>query len=349
MKTYDILNAGPDNRFLAAGRIVSNSGRLVQVQNLPQNHLPDLALARELVAAGEFELLEQLFGVPDTLSQLIRTALIPSEGCRFIVSDFSAIEARVIAWLADEEWCLKVYRGDGRIYEAAAAQMFRVPIEAVTKGSEYRKKAKAATLSCGYSGGVNALVAMGAEKMGLTLEELPRLVDAWRKANPNIVRLWSDYEHAAIEAVTTGRKQILAHGVAFEPERGILFIRLPSGRRLAYQNPRVIPNYRFGRPALVYTGVQSGTRKWTDLSLYSGLIAENCCQAIARDCLATALTRLDAAGFRIVAHIHDEVLLDVPFGVSSAAEVAEIMGRPIDWAPGLPLCADAYECDFYQK
>jgi DNA polymerase len=325
------------------------SGRLVQVQNLPQNHLSDLALARELVAAGEFELLEQLFGVPDTLSQLIRTALIPSEGCRFIVADFSAIEARVIAWLANEEWRMEVFRGDGRIYEAAAAQMFRVPIEAVTKGSELRRKAKIAELSCGYGGGVNALLAMGAEKMGLDPSELTPLVKTWRNANRRIVRLWSDYENAVIQALAKGWKQPLAHGVSFEPERGGLFIRLPSGRRLAYQNPRVIPNFRFGRPALVYTGVQSGTRKWTDLSLWGGVIAENATQAIARDCLATALTRLDAAGFRICMHVHDEAVLDVPIGVTSAAEVAEIMGRPIDWAPGLPLCADAYECDFYQK
>ena len=325
------------------------AGRLVQVQNLPQNHLKDLALARGLVTAGDSDLLEALFGVPDTLSQLIRTALVPAPDCEFVVADFSAIEARVVAWLADEAWRLDVFNTHGRIYEASAAQMFRVPIETVTKGSDLRKKGKISELALGYGGGVNALIKMGAEKMGLTTEELPGLVLAWRKANPAIVRLWSDCETAAMEATRTGATQRLPHGVAYEAEPGMLFVRLPSGRRMAYREPRLIQDQRFPRPALVYTGVQSATKKWTDLSLYGGLAVENIVQALARDCLAEALTRVDALGGRIVMHVHDELIVEAPIGTWSPEALASVMGQPIEWAPGLPLCADAYRCSFYQK
>lgn len=325
------------------------AGRLVQVQNLPQNHLPDLAEARALVEAGDAEALEMLYGIPDTLSQLIRTALVPDDGCRFIVADFSAIEARVIAWLAGEDWRMDVFRTHGRIYEASAAQMFKVPIEAVTKGSDLRKKGKIAELALGYGGGPNALLKMGGAEMGLSNEEMAQLVHAWRKANPKIVQLWADCEAAALEAVATGAPQRIRHGVAYEAEPGMLFVRLPSGRRMAYREPRILQDQRFARPSLVYTGVQSQTKKWTDLSLYGGLAVENIVQAIARDCLAEALRRVDAAGMRIVMHVHDEIVVEACEYEWSAEALAEIMGRPIDWAPGLPLRADAYETPFYCK
>jgi DNA polymerase len=325
------------------------AGRLVQVQNLPQNRLADLALARELVAAGDGETLEMLFGTPDTLSQLIRTALVPEPGSRFIVADFSAIEARVIAWLADEVWRMDVFRTHGKIYEASAAQMFRVPIESVTKGSDLRKKGKISELALGYGGGVNALVKMGAEKMGLVQDELPGLVSAWRKANPKIVKFWSDCENAAMDTVEGGGVKKLMHGIAYEAEPGMLFVRLPSGRRMAYREPRLINDARYSRPALVYSGVQSATKRWTDNPLYGGLAVENIVQAVARDCLAEALRRVDAAGLRICMHVHDEIIVEAPEGVSSAEELAEIMGRDIAWAPGLPLRADAYETPFYCK
>lgn len=325
------------------------AGRLVQVQNLPQNHLPDLAEARALVAAGDADALEMLYGAPDTLSQLIRTALVPEPGCRFIVADFSAIEARVIAWLAGEDWRMDVFRTHGRIYEASAAQMFRVPIESVTKGSDLRKKGKIAELALGYGGGANALVKMGGADMGLSNDEMAQLVHAWRRANPKIVQLWADCENAALEAVQTGVTQRIRHGVAYEAEPGMLFVRLPSGRRMAYREPRILQDQRFARPSLVYSGVQSQTKKWTDLSLYGGLAVENIVQAIARDCLAEAMRRVDAAGMSIVMHVHDELVVEACEFEWSAEELAAIMGRPIDWAPGLPLRADAYETPFYCK
>ncbi|TVZ81264.1 DNA polymerase [Aeribacillus composti] len=340
-------------QFCGANRTWRWAGRLIQVQNLPQNKLEDLALAREVLRSEDFELLELLYGPPPfVLSQLIRTAFIPSPGCRFIVSDFSAIEARVVAWLADEKWVLNVFRDHGKIYEATAANMFKVPFETIVKGHpnyELRAKGKVATLACGYQGGPQALIAMGALKSGIPEEELPRLVQQWRDANPNIVRLWYDAEEAAISAVRQKTTVKLAHGVKYRYEAGILFADLPSGRSLAYVRPRIEPDPQFGKDGLVYDGMDQVKKKWKPQRTYGGKLVENLVQAIARDCLAESLKRLDKAGYDIVIHVHDEVVLNVPIGTGSVEEVAKIMSEPINWAPGLPLTADGFECEFYRK
>jgi len=340
-------------QFCGAGRTWRWAGRLIQVQNLPQNKIEDLALARETLRSGDFEMLELLFGPPPfVLSQLIRTAFIPSEGCRFIVSDFSAIEARVVAWLADEHWVLDVFRGHGKIYEATAANMFGVPIETIVKGHpnyELRQKGKVAVLACGYQGGPNALIAMGALKSGIPEDELPGLVKQWREANPNIVRLWYDAEEAAIRAVREKTTVPLKHGVRYRYAPGYLFADLPSGRSLAYKNPRIKPDPNFGKDGLVFDGMDQVKKKWMSHRTYGGRLVENLVQAIARDCLAVALTRLAAEGYKIVMHVHDEVVLDVPHGFGSVEHVTEIMSQPIEWAPGLPLAAAGFECEFYQK
>lgn len=340
-------------QFCGANRTWRWAGRLIQVQNLPQNKIEDLALAREILRSGDFDLLEMLFGAPPfVLSQLIRTAFVPSEGCRFIVSDFAAIEARVIAWLADEHWVLDVFRGHGKIYEATAANMFGVPFETITKGHvnyELRAKGKVATLACGYQGGPNALIAMGALRSGISEEELPALVKQWRQANPNIVKLWYAAEDAAVKAVREKTTVKLAHGVQYRYAPGVLFADLPSGRSLAYVNPRIKPDPNFGKDGIVFDGMDQVKKKWMSHRTYGGRLVENLVQAIARDCLAESLMRLDAEGYEIVMHVHDEVVLDVPIGTGSVDHVAEVMGQPIEWAPGLPLAAAGFECDFYQK
>jgi DNA polymerase len=324
------------------------SGRLVQIHNLPRNNMSDLDLARRLLLAGNYEALELLFeSVPDVLSQLIRTALIPSPGHRFIVSDFSAIEARIIAWLAGEKWRLDVFNTHGKIYEASASQMFGVPVESITKGSELRQKGKIAELGLGYQGSVGALKSMGALKMGLSEEELPEIVSAWRKANPKIVKLWWDLEAAAIQAIKDRTVQKLQRKVKLYYKSGVLFMQLPSGRSLAYVRPRIELDERFGRDKLSYEGVELG--KWCRIDTYGGKLAENLTQAIARDCLAESLLRLDAAGYKIAFHVHDEAVLDVPHGFGSLKEVEAIMSEPIDWAPGLPMKADGFEADYYKK
>ena len=344
----------PDNRirgllqYYGANRTGRWAGRIVQVQNLPQNHLKDLDFARELVADGDFELFEMLFGnVPNTLSELIRTAFIPSKGRRFIVADFSAIEARVIAYLANEQWRLDVFNTHGKIYEASAAQMFKVPVDSIHKGDPLRQKGKIAELALGYGGSVGALVSMGALKMGLFEEELKPLVDMWRVSNTKITTLWKTVEKAAMDAVND-KPSTLEHGISFIKQSGILFIGLPSGRRLAYVKPEIGVN-QFGNPSLTYMGMNQTTKKWERVETFGGKIVEHIVQAYARDCLAVSIMRLEDSGFEVNFHVHDEVILDVPIGVSSAEEVAEIMGEPIEWAPGLPLRADAYECSFYQK
>jgi DNA polymerase len=341
-------------QFCGANRTWRWAGRLIQVQNLPQNKIPDLSTARQILREGNFELLEMLFGSPPfVLSQLIRTAFIPSEGCRFIVSDFSAIEARVIAWLADENWVLDVFRGHGKIYEATASQMFKVPIETIAKGKAnyaLRAKGKVATLSCGYQGGPDALVRMGALKSGLTEEELPGLVKGWRDSNPHIVKLWYLAERAAITAVQERRTVKLPHGVKYRYEKGWLFADLPSGRSLAYVRPEIQPEPRFNdKDGLTYEGVDQMKKTWCRQKTYGGKLVENLVQAIARDCLAVSMMRLAEAGYKIRLHVHDEVILDVPNEQDALEEVKEIMGRPIEWAPGLPLRADAYETEFYKK
>lgn len=340
-------------QFCGANRTWRWAGRLIQVQNLPQNKIKDLALARETLRSGDFELVEILFGAPPfVLSQLIRTAFIPSDGCRFIVCDFSAIEARVIAWLADEGWVLEVFRGDGKIYEATAAQMFKVPFETIAKGQAnyaLRAKGKVATLACGYQGGPNALIAMGALTSGIAEEDLPKLVKQWRNANPNIVKLWYAAEEAAITAVQEKTTVDLAHGVRYRYEPGMLFADLPSGRSLAYVNPRIKPEPKFNKDGLVFDGMDQVKKKWMSHRTYGGRLVENLVQAIARDCLAESMIRLDTEGYKIVMHVHDEVILDVPIGTGSLEHVTTVMGKPINWAPGLPMRAAGFECDFYMK
>lgn len=339
-------------QFYGASRTGRFAGRLIQVQNLPQNKLQDLDLARTLLQQGRFDEIDLLFGnVPDTLSQLIRTMLEPDPGCRFIVSDFSSIEARVLAWLANEKWVMDVFDGDGRIYEATAAQMFNVPVDTIRKGHpnyEYRAKGKVGTLACGYAGGVNALKKMGGEKMGLTEQEMQDIVTKWRKANANIVKFWYDVENACKRAITERVVVRLQHGITVSLEANIMFIRLPSGRRLAYVRPKIDVN-QYGNEQIAFMGMDSISKQWTTQYTYSGKLVENIVQAVARDCLAVSLLRLHKAGYRINLHVHDEVVLSVPHGESSIEEVERIMGIPIDWAKGLNLTAGAFECDYYKK
>ena len=335
-------------QFYGANRTGRWAGRLVQVQNLPQNHLADLDLARKCVASNDLELLELLFGnVPDTLSQLIRTAFVARQGHRFFVGDFKAIEARVIAWLAGERWRMQVFATHGKIYEASAAQMFKVPIESVTKGSDLRQKGKVSELALGYQGGPNALIKMGALKMGVAEDELPKLVKMWRNANKAIVTLWNDVNNAAIAAVE-GNPTTIQHGIRFFMEKDILCIKLPSGRRLMYQSPRLAEG-KFNSQVLSYEGMNQTTKQWCRQDTYGGKLVENIVQAIARDCLAESMLRLDEAGYTIVMHVHDENVLEVPNEFGSLAEVNAIMGRPIPWAKGLPLEADSYETNYYKK
>lgn len=468
MRTYDIINAGAKNRFMAGGRIVSNSGRLVQVQNLPQNHLKDLELARDLLRSGRFDDIALFFeNVPNLLSELIRTAFIPKPKHRFIVADFSAIEARVIAWLAGEQWRLDVFNSHGKIYEASASQMFKVPIEEVTKGSVLRQKGKVAELACiaenelvltdkgrvpiqhvtnqhklwdgenwvthggviykgeknvisyggltatpdhkvwiegqpepvyfgfaagigahlvqtgrgaapqgngakisrvydillagdnnrytvsnvlvhncGYGGGVGALTAMGAVEMGLKESELPKLIGDWRSANPAITKFWWDIDKAAMTAVK-GKTTRTVGRIEISCKSGMMFITLPSGRRLAYVKPLIEVN-KFGRDGITYEGI--GTSKnWMRIDTYGAKLVENIVQATARDLLAEAMMALDAAGYEIVMHCHDEAILESPVEVGSIKDVCDIMGQVPEWADGLPHRADGYECLFYKK
>lgn len=334
-------------QFYGANRTGRFAGRLVQVQNLPQNHLVDLKLARDLVREGHFEDLQMLFGnTPGVLSELIRTAFIPKEGHRFIVSDFSAIEARVLSWLAGEKWRLEVFQSHGKIYEASASQMFHVPLEEITKGSSLRQKGKISELACGYGGGVGALKSMGALEMGVEEHELQVLIDNWRRANPHIVNFWWEVDKMAIKAVKE-RTRTRTHGIIFTYKSGMLFVTLPSGRDLVYVKPKLMLN-KFGREGLTYEGIGT-TKKWERIETYGPKIVENIVQAASRDLLAEAMLRLDKAGFAIVAHVHDEVICEVPVGESNVEEICSIMSESPKWSEGLPLDADGYECDFYQK
>ncbi len=339
-------------QFYGANRTGRWAGRLVQIHNLPRNTMDNLTEARDLLKAGDYETLELLFdSVPDVLSQLIRTAFIPSENSRFIVADFSAIEARVIAWLAGEKWVIDTFKGHGKIYEMTASKMFNVPMEKIAKGNpeyELRSRGKVATLACGYQGSTGALVAMGAIKMGLKEEELPQIVAAWREANPKIVKLWSDIEKAAIEALEENKVVTIQYGLKFYCGGGVLFIKLPSGRSLAYVRPKLEKDNRFNKKMITYEGVDQG-KQWGRLSTYGGKLTENIIQAIARDCLAESMLNLYKAGYKTVFHVHDEVILDVPFGFGSIYEVEEIMGTSIEWAPGLPLKAASFETNHYKK
>ena len=334
-------------QFYGANRTGRFAGRLVQVQNLPQNHLKDLKLARDLVKEGRFDDLEMLFGnTPGVLSELIRTAFIPKENHRFIVADFSAIEARVLSWLAGEKWRIEVFKSHGKIYEASASQMFHVPIDEITKGSPLRQKGKISELACGYGGGVGALKSMGALEMGVEEHELQGLIDNWRRANPHIVNFWWEVDKMAIKAVKE-RTRTRTHGILFTYKSGMLFITLPSGRDLVYVKPKLMLN-KFGREGLTYEGIGT-TKKWERIETYGPKIVENIVQAASRDLLAEAMLRLDKAGFSIVAHVHDEVICEVEKGKSSVEEVCKIMSVNPKWAKGLPLDADGFECDFYQK
>ncbi len=334
-------------QFYGANRTGRWAGRLVQIQNLPQNHLRDLELARDLVKEGLFDDVELLFGnTPGVLSELVRTAFIPRENHRFIVADFLAIEARVISWLAGEKWRLKVFASHGRIYEAAASMMFHVPVESITKDSPLRQKGKIAELACGYGGGVGALKSMGALEMGVEEHELQGLINHWRAASPNIVHFWWQVDKAAIGAVKE-RTRTRTHGISFTYKKGLLLVTLPSGRDLVYVKPQLRPN-KFGKEGLTYEGT-GPAKKWERIETYGPKIVENIVQAISRDLLAEAMLRLDNAGYKIVAHIHDEVICEVENGSGSVEDVCRIMTEPVPWAPGLPLSADGYECSFYRK
>ena len=331
-------------QFYGANRTGRWAGRLIQMQNLPQNHLVDLDEARWLVHDGDFAALELLYdNIPDVLSQLIRTAFVPKDGYKLIVADFSAIEARVIAWLAGERWRNDVFATHGKIYEASASQMFHVPIEEVTKGSPLRQKGKIAELALGYGGSVGALKAMGALEMGLSEDELRPLVSAWRSANPNIVKFWWDVDRAAMKAVRD-RTMTETHGIRFGYQSGMLFITLPSGRRLSYVKPHIGTN-QFGSDCVTYEGV-GGTKKWERIESYGPKFVENIVQAISRDILSYAMQTLRHCS--IVMHIHDEVVIEA--GPEMSAEIlCQQMSRTPPWAEGLLLIADGFDCSFYKK
>lgn len=331
-------------QFYGANRTGRFSGRLIQLQNLYKNTMPDLAQARALVRSGNYEALSMLYeDIPDTLSQLIRTAFVPQDGRKLIVADFSAIEARVLAWLAGEKWVLEVFEKGGDIYCETAARMFHCRVEKHGENAELRQKGKQATLSCGYGGSVGALKAMGALEAGMTEEELQPLVDSWRAANPNIVRFWWDVDRAVKECVKM-RIPTETHGLRFDYRSAMLFITLPSGRRLAYVKPRIGEN-QFGGESVTYMGV-GGTKKWERLESYGPKFVENIVQGTARDILCYAMQTLKNCS--IVAHVHDEIIIEADRRMSVTA-VCEQMGRTPPWAKGLKLRADGYECEFYQK
>lgn len=335
-------------QFYGANRTGRWAGRIVQVHNLPQNKIPDLDLARQLVKEEDFEMLELLFqGTPFVFSQLIRTAFIPSEGCRFVVSDFSAIEARVIAWLADEEWRLEVFRTHGKIYEASASQMFHVPIENIKKGSKLRQQGKIAELALGYGGAFGAIKAMDKEG-SIPEDEIPMLVSNWRAASPHICRFWRNAEAAAKTAIQEHRTAKLKHGVAFSYINGILFVTLPSGRKLAYYDAKIEEGKK--GDCITYAGVEQETKHWGRLETWGGKLVENIVQATARDCLAVTMKRVSAVGYQIVMHVHDEIIVEAPQeDIGALKKITDVMGESIPWAPELPLRGDGYETDFYKK
>ena len=334
-------------QFYGANRTGRWAGRLVQVQNLPQNHIKQLELCRELVKKRDLETLDMLFdSTPGVLSELIRTAFVPKTGCRFVVADFAAIEARVLAWFSGEQWRLDTFAEGGDIYCASASQMFGVPVVKHGENGHLRQKGKIAELALGYGGSVGALTAMGALEMGMQEEELQPLVNQWRGSNPHITKFWWDVDAAAVKAVK--EKTCVPYGnLCFSYESGILFVTLPSGRRLSYIKPRMCEN-RYGRDSLSYEGVGE-SKKWMRIETYGPKLVENVVQGTARDLLAYAMLQLRNAGFDIVMHIHDEAVLEVPEGVSSVEEICKIMAVTPDWATGLPLRADGYECPFYKK
>lgn len=332
-------------QYYGAGRTGRWAGRLVQVQNLPQNHLAGLGLVRELVRERDLETLELCFdSVPDVLSQLIRTAFVAGEGNIFHVADYSAIEARVIAYLAGEKWRMDVFRSGGDIYCSSASAMFRVPVVKHGVNGHLRQKGKIAELACGYGGGVGALRAFGADKMGLTEEEMQDIVTQWRAASPAIPRFWRDTESAAVRAINNpGRTTTVPCGVKYRRDGDALRCRLPSGRILSYWDAKLDTD-----GSICFMGQNQTTRRWEKTGTWGGKLVENIVQAYARDCLAVAMVRLAEEGWKICFHVHDEVIVEAPIG-TSWEQVAEVMGRPIDWAPGLLLRGDGYSTPFYRK
>lgn len=326
------------------------SARGVQLQNLTKHYISDteLDIARELIKQQSFDDLDMLLDVhpQDLLSQLVRTTFTTTEGCELAVSDFSAIEARVIAWYAGEQWRLDVFNTHGKIYEASAAQMFNVPVESIHKGDPLRQKGKVAELALGYQGGPGALKAMGALEMGLTEDELKPLVDSWRTANPNIVNFWQGCQNAAIETVKT-RKEHYTHGLKFYIKKGFLMIELPSGRALAYPKAKLSEN-KWGSEVVEFMGLDL-TRKWSKQTTYGGKLVENIVQATARDILAISLMRIENEGFKVVGHVHDEVIVEVEKGTDSLKEIEALMSEPVEWAEGLNLNSDGFTSPFYMK
>ena len=334
-------------RFCGANRTGRWSGNILQPQNLPQNHLPDLTLARDIVKDGDFEMLDMMFGnVPNVLSELIRTVLIPKPNHRFIVADFSAIEARVLAWIAGEQWRIDTFKNGGDIYCASASKMFKVPVEKHGVNGELRQKGKISELACGYGGSVGALKNMGAVEMGVQENELQGLINDWRNANPHIVRFWYEVGNAAMKAIKE-KTTVPLGKLVFAYERGILFIRLPSGRRLSYIKPRIGTN-RFGGDSITYMGINSA-KKWDRLETFGGKLTENIVQGTARDLLANALIHAANAGYDTVFHVHDEIICEVPNGYGSVDELCKLMCIKPEWADGLPLNADGFECEYYKK
>lgn len=346
-------------QYYGAGRTGRYSGRLFQPQNLPKSVVNkdsdaandiDLDIARSLILQGDTDSIETMFGnVPDTLSACIRTALIAAPGKRFIAVDLSAIEARVIAWLANEKWRLDVFATHGKIYEASGAAMFKVPIESITKGSKLRDKAKIAELALGFQGGTAALVRMGALEMGLTEDELQPLVYDWRNANKKIVQYWYDINAAALQAVKNRVKVTTNKGITFHVERGILWVTLCSGRALAYLRPQVSMN-KYGNESVSYEGMDQDTKQWKRIDTYGGKLVENIVQGTARDVLADGMLRLDRKGYELILSVHDEIICEQPYEKwESTEDVVRIMKAPVSWAPGLPLNADGFESKYYKK
>ncbi|HAA8292765.1 TPA_asm: DNA polymerase [Listeria monocytogenes] len=330
-------------QFNGANRTGRWAGRLVQVQNLPRNYIKDIDEVRKDLKTGDYEAFEMMYSsVPDILSQLIRTAFVAEDGYTFDITDFSAIEARVIAWLAGEQWRLDVFNSHGKIYEASASQMFHIPINEVDKN--LRQKGKVSELALGYNGGVNALIAMGALEMGLQESELQGIVDAWRKASPAITKLWRGVENRAKTAIAT-RKSQRYKGLTFYYKAGILFIQLPSGRDLAYFKAKLVPS-KYGEQ-ICYEGTSE--KGWHKQHTYGGKLVENIVQAIARDCLAVSLQRIEDAGINTVMHVHDEAITEVPISESSIEKLNAILAEPISWAPDLPLKGDGFSSAFYMK
>mgnify|MGYP002624352223 CR=1 FL=1 len=364
-KKYDAIEACvcADGRvrgllqFYGANRSGRWAGRLIQVQNLPRTYLEQLDVARNAVKKQQSDTLKFCFGsINDTLSQLIRTSFVAAKGNKLVDADFSSIEARLISWLAQESWRLEVFKTHGKIYEASASQMFGVPIDKIKKGNpEYalRQRGKVAELALGYQGGSGALITMGALDMGIPEEDLPDIVSRWRNTNQRIVELWYKVENAAISTIETGRQEGV-NGLIFSREFDLannldfMTIRLPSGRKLYYAHPRLGAN-QWGRPSINYFGVNQTTKQWTQLETYGGKLVENIVQAIARDCLAVAIERLEAAGFPVVFHVHDEVVIDCPETQANLDKVVELMTMPISWAKDLPLNADGWVGDFFRK